>query len=122
MRGEFHLTLELMEGAYTFIRSGPPFCKFKDFPEADEVEFHVLATPQIHGDCSLLHDGRISIRLSTALVGSTDNLLATMAHEMTHQYQMLHPEHKTGRNEHDSFFNKWADKICKFHKFDRKLF
>lgn len=122
MRGEFHLTVELMEGAYEFIRSGPPFNTLAGMPETEEIEFHVLATPQKHGDCGIHPDGRIFIRISTALVGSTSSLLSVMAHEMIHAYQWLKPETKAGRSNHDSYFNKQADKVCKFHHFDRKLF
>lgn len=122
MKGEFHLTQELMEGAYEFLRQAPPFNTWPGMPEADEVEFHVLATPQKHGDCGIHTDGRIFIRISTALVGSTSSLLAVMAHEMIHGYQWIKPEKKTGRSNHDSFFNRAADKVCKFHHFDRKLF
>jgi hypothetical protein len=118
----FHLTEELMEGAYQLLHQGPPFNKWPKLPEAEEVEFHVLATPQVHGDCGVNESGRIYIRLSTALVGSMGNLIATMAHEMIHAYQFANPKAKTSRCDHDSFFKKAAKRCCDFWGFDPKSF
>jgi hypothetical protein len=115
---KFHLTPDMMERAYDYLRETPPFKAWR-MPESDDLDFHVLATPRIHGDCGY-DKGRVFIRLSTAMVGCTLNLIATMAHEMIHAEQWRRKV--KARNDHDAFFRRAADRACSWHGFDRKTF
>ena len=116
----FHLTPDMMEAGYEYLRLTPPFRAWR-MPDGDEVDFHVLKTDLVHGDCGY-HAGRTFIRVSIAMVGSSDALLGVMAHEMIHQHQWLHPRTKTSRSDHDRFWHRAADRACAFHGFDRKTF
>ena len=114
----FHLTPDMMEAGYEYLRLTPPFRAWR-MPDGDEVDFHVLKTPRIHGDCGF-HNGRIFIRLSIALVGCTNNLHSVMAHEMIHGEQFR--RRSRSRGDHDAFWHRAADRACAFHGFDRKTF
>jgi hypothetical protein len=96
----------------------PPYKAWR-LPESDDLGFYVLKTPRIHGDCGY-HEGRIFIRLSVALVGCTQNLIATMAHEMIHAEQWRRKDKSPSG--HNAFFNHAADRACAWHGFDRKTF
>lgn len=114
----FHLTPDLMASTYDMVRLSPPYKAWR-LPDSDDLGFYVLTTPRIHGDCGF-ENGRIFIRLSTALVGCTMNLIATMAHEMIHTEQFRRGDkHPSG---HNAFFNSAADRACAWHGFDRKTF
>lgn len=105
-----------MEAAYEYLRLTPPFKAWR-LPEGDELDFHVLKTDRIHGDCGM-ENGRIFIRVSIALVGSTATLYELMAHEMIHveQYRRKDP------GSHNAFFKRAAVCCCRWHGFYYKSF
>jgi hypothetical protein len=108
----------MMEAAYTLLLSTPPFSGWR-LPLADDVEFHVTKSVDDRGDYFFENDTHI-IRLSACLIGSLHELLTTMAHEICHMRQELaapdDPEH------HGARFQKYADRVCHVHGFDRKAF
>lgn len=112
----FHLTPEMMEASYEYLRLTPPFKAWR-LPEGDELDFHVLKTDRIHGDCGMVN-GRIYIRVSMALVGRTDTLAPTMAHEMIHVEQFRRRDPGT----HNEFFRRAAKRCCGWHGFDLTTF
>lgn len=114
----FHLTPDMMEAAYEYLRLTPPF-KVWRLPDPDDVDFHVLKTDRIHGDCGY-HDGRTYIRVSIAMVGNSNSLMSVMAHEMIHQRQWL--TGSKSKNGHDKFWHRAADRTCAWHGWDRKTF
>lgn len=116
MASLFHLTPELMAAAYEFLRASKPFSAWR-LPEADDVEFHVTRHREIIGDHSM-HGEKHVIRCSATNVGTTDALIRVMAHEMIH----AHCDRRGIRGEHGKDFQAAADKVCRFHGFDRKGF
>lgn len=103
-----HLTPEILERSYELLRATRPFSAWR-LPEADDVEFHVLRTRRVHGDCSREAGGFV-VRISQAH-SYLPSLLATMAHEMCHMRAVPDVSH-------GSAFKKLAAQVCKFHGFD----
>lgn len=117
MTCEFHLTPDMMAAMYDYMRTTKPFSWWK-LPPSESVEFHVTKHKLIVGDHVINEKGVHVIRASTSNIGSTDELARVMAHEMVH----AHCDRKGVRAEHGSAFQICADKVCKFHGFDRKRF
>lgn len=111
-----HLTPEMLERAYDYLRSTPPFKRW-GLPRGDEVEFHVNYAAKVRGDCREARDRHI-IRLSARNIGRTESLMAVMAHEMTH----IHCDRKGIKAAHGRDFLKYAAQVCREHGFDEKLF
>lgn len=116
MASLFHLTPDLMAAAYDYLRTSRPFSAWR-LPDADEVEFHVTRHKEILGDHAM-HGGKHVIRCSATNIGTTDMLMRIMAHEMIH----AHCDRRGVRGEHGRDFQAAADKVCRFHGFDRKSF
>ena len=113
-----HVTPPMLEAAYTLLQSTPPFSGWK-LPLADDVEFHVIRSPTIRGEYDTAGDVHI-IRISSAVIGTLQELLSTMAHEICHmRQQIVAPDDKS---HHGARFQKYADSVCKMHCFDRKAF
>ena len=110
------LTPKRLAAAYDFLRAFPPFCRW-GLPPAAELRFQVLRTREFHGQ----HDrkrGRHVIQISAGLVGYVNSLLAVMAHEMVHAYQV-----RAGLPEtHNADFDRFARQICRRFGFDPKAF
>lgn len=116
MGSTFHLTPDLMAGAYDYLRGSRPFSSWR-LPKSDEVEFHVTKHKEILGDHNLIGERHV-IRGSATNIGTTDMLMRVMAHEMIH----AHCDRRGVRGEHGKDFQAAADKVCRFHGFDRKAF
>lgn len=110
-----HLTPEILESAYRFLQTTPPFNAWK-LPHADAISFRVLRTPHL-GECDS-KNGKHTISISTKRVGHTYTLLEVMAHEMVH----LHLDRKGVRAEHGRDFKYNAGRVCQYHGFDPKSF
>lgn len=95
-----HLTPEILESAYEFLRTTPPFKRWK-LPDADAVEFVVGAHKEHEGyyeyqfDSHGLSHHRITIYQPG--VRTTDEMLPAMAHEMVHLHQLESEWRKTKR-------------------------
>ena len=122
---QLHLTPELLESAYSYLRSSPPFRAW-GLPEPDALVFRVLGARDRFGHFR----GRFrrkgdeedfsEIAISAAMVKTTDVLMATMAHEMIHLYQ---DESGTcSRGEHNAKFRRLAKKTCRIHGFSEDDF
>lgn len=111
-----HLTPDILEAAYDYMRATPPFRRWK-LPPGDEVEFHVTRRREHRGDCQSAHNHHI-IRISAFNIGHTDSLMRVMAHEMVHIYC----DRKKVRSHHGREFLRAAARVCQLHGFDLKLF
>ena len=112
------LTPAMLEAAYEYLRSTPPFRGWR-LPHADDVEFRVLNTK----DYMALWEKngtqhRISI--SDSRVGHTHTLMVAMAHEMVHIRQDR--DGTEDKQDHNDAFRKHARRICRVHGFDPKEF
>lgn len=116
MGSAFHLTPDLMAAAYDYLRESKPFRAWR-LPKSDEVEFHVTRHRDIFGDHMMVGEKHV-IRASATNVGTTAALMRVMAHEMIH----AHCDRRGVRGEHGKDFQAAADKVCRFHGFDRKGF
>ena len=123
MRG-LHLTPELLEAAYEYLRHAPPFRGW-NLPEPDQILFRVMGARDRFGHFRGRHtrargaDSFSEIAISAGMVRSTDMLMATMAHEMIHLYQ---DETGTARGHHNPKFLKRAKRVCRIHGFDPESF
>jgi hypothetical protein len=116
------LTPEIIEGAYEFLRTTPPFRGW-NLPHADEVTFvvsrHKLHVGYHRGSRRKIHSHEIGI--SQACVGHTNTLLRTMAHEMIHQHQQRQRT-DTPNTEHNAEFTRLARIVCRHHGWDEGEF
>ena len=111
------LTPDILEAAYEFLRTTPPFKAWK-LPHADAVAFHVTRSADCYGEFE--SGDPPSIHISDRIVGHTQTLLVTLAHEMIH----LHHFRNGGRSdiEHGGSFRKDAARVCRTHGWDIKAF
>lgn len=115
------LSKEMLEAAYEFIISTPPFVRW-NLPDAQDVIFRVTRDPGRRGHYRRDRYGRKEIAISSAAIGHTHSLMEVMAHEVLHLHEdQLGILYKT-KAEHSGFFRKQAERICKYHGFDPKLF
>ena len=121
-RGRLHLTPELLENAYEYLRATLPFRRMH-LPHADNLVFRVMGARDRFGHFK----GRIKddsdlneIGVSQRAVHSTDMLMATMAHEMIHLYQ--HEKGTATKSSHNAEFERIASRVCRIHGFDREDF
>jgi hypothetical protein len=123
MRG-LHLTPELLEQAYEYLRQSPPFRGW-NLPEPDLITFRVMGAKDRFGHFRGRHvkakgaRGYSEIAISAGMVRSTDLLMATMAHEMIHLYQ---DETGSARGHHNPQFRALAARVCAVHGFDYETF
>ncbi|HJR55150.1 MAG TPA: SprT-like domain-containing protein [Rhizomicrobium sp.] len=131
MRG-LHLTPELLEASYEYLRLSPPFRGW-NLPEGDQISFRVMGARDRYGHFRGRHtkarakarasargvDSFSEIAISAGKVRSTDMLMATMAHEMIHLYQ---DETGSARGHHNPQFLSLAARVCAFHGFDLESF
>jgi hypothetical protein len=112
----FHLTPDMIEGAYRLLVVSPPF-RTLGLPDADQVEFHVARFTQ-YADCywhgKPLKDGRPVIRVSSRRVGHMDTLIRSAGHEMCHIHLDIHGV----RSHHGAEFRKLARAVCRYHGWD----
>ena len=115
-----HLTPAMAEGAYTLLRTTPPFRRLK-LPEGDTIEFHIYHRKhRWHAECMQLSSGQFRISINNFKCGTLHKLLMDVAHEATHLH--LYIAHPKDTASHGWRFNRIADSICKFHVWDRTQF
>lgn len=103
------LTPEILAHAYEFLRSTPPFRRWK-LPPYSGFQFRVTK----HLDRYAHFNPAIpEIAVSERKVGHTHTLLVAVAHEMVHA---------SGPLGHGAAFKRKADLVCKHHGFDPKEF
>lgn len=114
-----HVTPEIIERCYDFLRAIPPFKAWR-LPPADEVEFGVT----LHHDREADHDvagpvrGRQhSMRVSDYHVNTVDALVQAVAHEMIHAKQM---SAHAGKRGHNAEFKRLAAKVATLGGWDWK--
>lgn len=112
------LTPEMLAAAYDYLCCTPPFNKW-NLPHSEDVKFLIIRAKNNYAYYQVV-GGVHHIAISSRLVGRHELLMATMAHELIH----LHAERACLclTNPHDKTFNKYADRICKIHEFDRLIF
>lgn len=111
-------TAENLQHAYEFLASTPPFRGW-GLPDAEDVRFRVVRDPALRGWYNV-ENGAHVIAVSSRTIGYTNNIIATVAHEMIHLY--LREVGAEGRGEHGRAFNKLAAQVCRIHGWDTKLF
>lgn len=123
-----HLTPEILERAYEYLRATPPFNKWK-LPDADDVIFSVSAEKKLYGHYQYDADARHPEKLNHHITVSeyknprSHVMMETLAHEMIHLHQRVSGL-KTGYHSasHGRLFKRWAAQVCKAHGFDLKTF
>ena len=112
------LTKDALALAYDYLCEFPPFNRW-NMPPSEDVKFSVIK----HKDRTahyVCENGAHQIAVSSNYVGRHEMLLSSMAHEMLHLHMSQTCWNR--RNPHDAAFQKWADRICKIHEFDRLIF
>ena len=113
------LTVETLEACYEYLRTTPPFSKWK-MPPGHEVKFTVGRAR----DCFAYYqwDGnRHTITVSENSVAHTITLINAMAHECIHLHQFRQGLN-TSNTEHNADWHARATKVCRLHGWDRKTF
>lgn len=109
-----HLTKELLRSIYDMLVLTRPFNKWK-LPPSSVVIFRVLRTKAIRGDYHRDSKGRHVIRVSQGTCHTLLSVILTIAHEICHVKDET-------RADHGWRFNQLADRVCRWHHFDRGLF
>lgn len=112
-----HLTPDILEATYDWLRALPPFRRWK-LPPGEEVEFHVIDTDKQMGD-ALTRGSYCRIRASSSKIGHLDTLVKLVAHEMCHLRADRQGEEE---EEHGPLWRRAADQVCRLHGFDPKEF
>ncbi len=112
------LTKEALAAAYDYLCEFEPFSKW-NMPESEDIKFRVMKRKDRTAHYAM-SDGVHEIAVSSAYVGQHDVLLSSIAHEMLHLHMAQTCWNR--RNPHDAAFQKFADRICKIHHFDRLMF
>jgi len=107
-----HLTPEIIAAAYTYLRSTPPFNRWK-LPPAHDIKFKVTKSMTDAGYCA-----GSEIGISEKCSAHTHSLLSTMAHEMIHIYL----DRRGVKAHHGPEFQRCAKRICDVHGFDSKRY
>lgn len=118
MGATLHVTKEVLAGAYTYLRTTPPFNRWK-LPPAHSIKFKVTGSRDNEG----LYDDKNGkatpeLHVSRHFVGQTSSLMETMAHEMIHVYLFR----RGVRKHHGADFEACAKRVCAIHGFDIKRF
>jgi hypothetical protein len=113
-----HLTPDMLEAAYEYLRVSPPFRRWK-MPAGDDVGFHVTRDKQVMGKC-IKFGNEYTMKISAHAVSRTLGLMELMAHEMVHLHLFIsRAKDPTG---HGREFKRCAAQVCRHHGFDPKLF
>ena len=114
------LTPQVLATAYEYLRATTPFAGWK-LPSADEVEFCVTNHRDREGDhCVYKRTTEHIIRVSSYMITTTPALLIVMAHEMIHEWQEITKTARRGG--HNKEFHRLAQRVCKVHGWDVRLF
>ena len=112
-----HLTPAILRAAYDFLNHTLPFRRW-NLPDGEDVKFHVVRDPALRG---WYKPGPHRIAVSSNCIGRTFSLIEVMAHEMVHLAER-HVGICREDVQHSTAFKKLADRVCKVHGFDPKLF
>jgi len=105
----------MVEAAYAYLVITPPFRRWK-LPKPDDVIFHVTANRSKMAEYET--DGsEHNIYVSAQLIGHTETLFRTIAHEMAHMRQYVSGDRSMAHNAH---FARLTARIAKYHGYDAK--
>lgn len=110
-------TTDTLRAAYNFLNETPPFSRW-NLPDGEDVVFKVVRDRKRYAWHDVA-DGKHTIALSSVVVGHTNTLVRTMAHEMVHVHERTRTACATG---HSKAWVKWAAQVCQQHGFDPKDF
>jgi len=113
-----HLTPDILEAAYEFVRATPPF-KGWHLPPGDQVEFFISRSRTHAADVQDI-GGRWRIRVNDRWCGNYASLVKYMMHEMTHMSQGIGCP--TEQALHGRDFLARAKAVCRIHHIDPKIF
>lgn len=113
-----HLTPEIMELAYNYLKS-PAALKKWGLPDADDLEFRVSHSNTFYGRAHYPKRGPMWIEISARLVVTTHQLMTSLAHEMCHIKQAVESERRGAKVAfgHGKDFDKLVHEICSPHGF-----
>lgn len=109
------ITTDTLASAYELLRTSTPFRNLK-LPPAYEVVFKLNKDKTRTATCDF--DDPAIICISIESHSHLYSLIVTMAHEMLHLYEFR----KYGKTSHGASFRKLANRVCKAHGFDPKMF
>ena len=112
------LNSEMLAHAYDYLACQPPFSKW-NLPHSEDVKFSVIRKRDRFAHYQKIGDVH-HIVFSTRYVGRHEVLISTMAHELIHLH--MSASCMSTRDPHGKAFQKFADRICKLHEFDRLVF
>lgn len=112
------LNAEMLAHAYDYLICQKPFSLW-NLPPSEDIKFSVSKQKDRFAHHQMI-GGVHHIVFSSRFVGRHELLISTMAHELIH----VHQEHSciNSRNPHGKAFQRFADRICKIHEFDRLNF
>lgn len=113
------VSIEILEATYELLRATDPFKRWK-LPQADEISFSIIRNKSSRGEFYINKKSEPTICVNDKYHHTLDELLRTVAHEMCHLV-----DYRSGvRSDvhHGWTFNQMADRVCKFHSFDRGAF
>ena len=118
-----HLTPSMLERAYEYLRSTPPFNGW-GLPDADAVEFRVTGWRKCFGCCEVDENdgGAPVISVSQFMCGKSGILMETMAHEMCHLHEFATASKLKTLPDHGPVFRRLAAAVCRQHGFDPVTF
>lgn len=115
------LTKDQLRLGYDLLTETEPFSRW-NMMDSSEIRFVVTRARRTVG-YYVFWNGRHEIGISARCVGTVNNLITFMAHEMIHMHQAVtKPRSDTPGVEHNMAFLRLADEVCKHHDFDRHMF
>lgn len=116
------VTPELCRMAYRLLCETAPFDQW-NMPDSSDVIFTVNKSKTVSGFYKEWSNGENEIGMSSRSIGTINNLIWVMAHEMTHLFQRVSkPRTDTRGVEHNRAFRMLSDVVCAAHHFDRRMF
>ena len=113
------LTKDMLAAAYDFLVTTPPFNRW-NLPDSDDILFKVVRARD-HQAYHQMSEGKHTVAVSCHTIGHTNSLMMAVGHELIHLYQA-----ETGTDTsgvvHNAAFKKLAERVCKIHGWDYKLF
>lgn len=118
------LTPELCRLAYRMLCETAPFDGW-NMPDSSEVIFTVSRSRDTSGHYKEWKNTDIKheIAMSSRSIGTINNLIWVMAHEMVHLHQACtYPRTDSPGVQHNRSFRMLSDIVCGAHHFDRRMF
>lgn len=110
-----HLTPEILEAEYNFLRVCPPFRRWR-MPDSDEVCFRIIRSHQCSGRYHLNAKHGHVIEINALWVATPGKLQKTMAHEMIHLHLQI--DCPTDQAHHGYRFEAKAKQVCRHFYLD----